>query len=987
MNVLIFLLAATTLLLPAHLGAQSIATGTIGGVVRDTSAGVLPGVTVEAASPALIEKVRSVVTDEQGVFKIIDLRPGTYSVTFTLPGFKTFRREGIELTTGFTATVNADLAVGELAETITVSGAAPLVDTQNVSQQRVFAREVTENLPVGGTVNIYATLIPGVTYNSGAAAQDVGGSKGEFQQGFSIHGGRANDFQQLRDGMFFGTLVAAGNRMTSLNPATISETTVQTSSATAELESGGALVNVVPRDGGNTFSGTFNGSFSTKQMQGTNLSDALRARGVTAVPELRRRYDTGGGVGGPLKRDRVWFFLSLRSWVTSEFQPGNYYNATPGTLFYTPDLNRPAFDNNYYKEARIRTTVQATPKDKVTAMFGNEWNCNCPNNITNGTRSPEANAKALYSPNWQTQFTWSRPQTSRVLFEAGATVVNGTLKLTRFAGSPNDPYVLDQSRNFGYGNVAFALGATGAFGYQDFGQTNQKFSVSYVTGSHSFKAGTQMMYGWRNALFTLDDGLSNQSYVFNGRVPTAVTYFAGPLGDKERLRTIGVYAQDQWTIDRLTLNLGLRFDYLNGRVPAVSLPAGTFVRERSYPEVKNVPRWKDWNSRLGAAYDVFGNGQTAIKGFVGRYVVFEPIGGLVTANSPANLVVTSATRAWTDNGDYIPQEVELGPLSNSQFGQSVRATTYDPEVLTGNRQYDWQASLQLQQELWNGVAVNVGYFRTWYGNFRVTQNRAVQPGDFTPFCVAAPTAEGLPGSGSQLCGLYDVVPTKFGQTDNFVTLAKNFGKQSEVFNGVDASMTARLRGGAFVQAGLATGATSRDNCYQNNLPNVLAQDALATSPRTDAFCSVSPSWSGGTQFKAAVVYPIAWGVQVSANYQNIAGISEIANAVYNNAAVATTLGRSLAACGTRVPCTSTITVDVIPNNIHYREPRSQQIDLRFSRIFRLPNNGRIQPQLDIFNITNGNSVLALNGRIGPAWRNATAILAPRVLRVGVNMNF
>ena len=294
------LLALIGALLPAAATAQSVATGTLAGVVRDASGGVLPGVTIEAASPALIEKVRAAATDGQGVYRIIDLRPGTYSVTFTLPGFGTVRREGIELTTGFTATVNADLAVGELNETITVSGAAPIVDTQNVSQQRVFAREFTENLPVGSTVNMYATLIPGVTYSTGGAAPDVGGSKGEFQQGFSIHGGRANDFQQLRDGMFFGTLIRAGNLMTSLNPATVSETTVQTSSATAELESGGALINVVPRDGGNVFSGTFNGNGSAPSLQSDNLNDALRARGVTAAPTLRQRYDVGGGVGGPL---------------------------------------------------------------------------------------------------------------------------------------------------------------------------------------------------------------------------------------------------------------------------------------------------------------------------------------------------------------------------------------------------------------------------------------------------------------------------------------------------------------------------------------------------------------------------------------------------------------------------------------------------------------------------------------------------------------
>ena len=208
------LVLSGALLLPATVLAQSVSTGSITGVVRDTSGAVLPGVTVEAASPALIEKVRSAVSDSSGVFRITDLRPGIYSVTFTLSGFSTLRRDKIELTTGFTASVNGDLAVGNLAETITVSGAAPTVDTQNVSQQSVFARDVTENLPLGSGIKNYAALVPGATYAAGASAQDVGGSKGEYSQNFLIHGGRGGDFQQLRDGMFYGTLVAAGNWMT-----------------------------------------------------------------------------------------------------------------------------------------------------------------------------------------------------------------------------------------------------------------------------------------------------------------------------------------------------------------------------------------------------------------------------------------------------------------------------------------------------------------------------------------------------------------------------------------------------------------------------------------------------------------------------------------------------------------------------------------------------------------------------------------------------
>lgn len=992
------LAAAVWAVLPAAATAQSLATGTISGVVRDASGAVLPGVTVEAASPALIEKVRSAVTDGQGMYRIVDLRPGTYSVTFSLPGFSAVRREGIVLTTGFTATINADLTVGGVEETVTVTGAAPLIDTQNVSQQRVFTREVLESIPISSSVREYATMIPGATYAGGAATHDVGGGKGEFQQNFMIHGGRGNDFQQLRDGMFFGTMVAAGNWMHRLNPATIAETTVHTSSTGAELESGGVLVNVVPRDGGNTFSGTFIGNFSRPELQGGNLNDKLRARGVRqGGPEVRERWDAAAGFGGPIRRDRLWFFASARSERTSGFWPGNYFNQTPGTLFYQADLSRPAYDLNYYRELRGRVSWQATAKDKITASIGNEWNCDCASTAIVGNTSPESFAQWSTNPHWQGQLMWSRPVTSRLLLEAGSVAVKGRLDSALFAaggkagGTVEDRFVLDASRNYGYGGVR-AFGLNGGWGFFDFGQTNQRFSVSYVTGSHAAKVGVQYLYGFTGSEYDFPASVGAQTYAFLGRVPSGVTYFAAPHHTRTRQQKVGFYAQDQWTTNRLTLNLGLRFDYLTGWAPALEVPAGPWVPARRFEEVRGIPSWKDWTPRVGAAYDLFGDGRTAIKGFMGRYLLFEGLNAGVTPQmSPASRVVTSATRAWADaNGDYVPQENELGPLSNSNFGRVVSTTTFSPDLLTGHRPYQWQGSLQVQQDLGRGFAVSAGYFRTWYGNLRVTNNRALTPADFSHYCITAPANQLLPaGGGNPICGLYDLLPGKFGQSDLLIDLASKYGDQSEVFNGVDVSVTSRFAQGGYVQAGVSTGSTVTDRCYANDQPQLLPEGGLATTPRTSEYCKVSTPWSGSTQFKGAVVMPLWWDLQVSANYQNIPGISTAANSAISNVGIAPLLGRDLSACGVRTgaACTANVVTDIVLPNTLYLEPRLQQLDLRFSRLFRMPGGGTVQPQLDFYNVTNSSAVLGVVTRLGPAFNVPFNIMDPRLIKLGVNISF
>jgi hypothetical protein len=437
---------------------------------------------------------------------------------------------------------------------------------------------------------------------------------------------------------------------------------------------------------------------------------------------------------------------------------------------------------------------------------------------------------------------------------------------------------------------------------------------------------------------------------------------------------LGVYAQEQWTLRRLTLNAGVRYDYLNLYIPEQHLPPVGFVGARDFQKIPDIPNWHDVSPRLGVAYDLFGTGRTALKWNLGRFVeatagAFPEAVNPITANA-------RATRTWNDtNGNFIPDcdlsnqaaNGECLASNNQNFGKPVVPFRYDPRAVTGwgTRGYNWESMVGIQHQLLPGLAVDASYHRRSFGHFRASDNILWTSTDFDEFCVTAPVDPRLPNSGQRICGLYNITPTKFGLSETVITRASDFGKQSRVYDGFDLIANARLAGGVAVQAGSSTGRVRENTCF------------VVDSPQDLRFCDVNPPMQ--TQIKASVVYPLPWwGLQTSAAYQSLEGPEITANWAAPASAV-TGLNRPLSG-GVR-----TVTVPLLSQGTVYGE-RLNQLDFRITRNIRV-KGARIQPQLDLYNMLNDNAVYGQNNTYGSAWLRPTQVLVGRLVKFGLQINY
>jgi hypothetical protein len=354
-------------------------------------------------------------------------------------------------------------------------------------------------------------------------------------------------------------------------------------------------------------------------------------------------------------------------------------------------------------------------------------------------------------------------------------------------------------------------------------------------------------------------------------------------------------------------------------------------------------------------------------------------------------MVTNTTRNWNDaNANYVPDCDLVNPnangeceaIANRNFGSTVPGTTYADDVTHGfgNRPYNWQTSFGVAHQLMAGVGLEVAYFRTSYGNFVVTDNVLVSPEDFDTFSVTAPKDTRLPdGGGQTVGGLYDLKPAKFGLVQNVVKNANEFGKQRERYNGVEANLRGRLPRGGVLIGGFSVGRTGTNNCdVVRSLPEASINGTTVT-PLDN--CSIVPPWAAGTQYRLSGVFSLPGDVRVSGTYQNIGGIATTASYVVNNAMVAGSLGRPLSGGGN-----PTRTVDLVRPSSFYPERRGNQVDFRVSRRFEV-NHMRVEPQFNLYNLGNANDVVSQTTRYGGSWQNVTGVLPPRMVKLGVQIDF
>jgi hypothetical protein len=977
---LVVAVLAVCLLASTHAFAQgggASTTGSINGKVADSSGGVLPGVTVTATSPSLMG-VQTSVSDTGGNYRFPALPPGTYTVTFELPGFNTLKRENIQIAMGFTAAVNVELAVASLQETVTVTGDSPVIDTSSTRVQQNFKLEALQEIPNSRDLWSLLAVTPSVTMGR----IDVGGNRAGTQTGYTAYGYSGQN-RVLVEGI--NTTEGTSGAGFYVDYGSFEEVFLGTIGQGAEMPTPGVQSQMLGKSGGNKFQGEFYQDYETNGMIGENIGSNLPSKfaydpatntgGIRLHSNETAKYrDSNINVGGPIRKDKVWWYFSYRNQKTSVGQP-NFIGPIAGTFFDTKLWNPSG-----------KTTFQINQNNKLIGYY--QWGQKVqPNRLPQGSlnyTSLDGTLKQI-SGSWIYKGEWNGTVNKNTYVEARYGVFGYYFPL--LANSTTTQHErFDQSQSL----------LTGADQIEQLDRQRRQATgaLTYFKdgwgGSHNFKVGGELMLetGWQGYQ-QVASGNIRENVGSSGATTTVIMYaptatHAGSLGDGPngnllavaKVNTTDFFVTDQWSYKRATLNLGLRFDHYDGFTPeqtqlAYTFPTGLSIPAQSFPETHYV----SWNSlvpRLGLSYDLMGDGKTVIKLNYGRYA-FNPGVGLASSANP-NQTVKSITYTWTDAGncagciagDKTYQVGEQGALTSSALAGT---TSVDPGLA---QPYSTQFTAYLERQLSEGVGARVGFVLNKITNqFETFQPLRPASAYTVPFNFLDKGPDNITGTtDDQNLTFYGipsalisgctattttVTPTCAYPTNNVVQNAAENGN----YKTVELSVSKRQSHNYSLGGGVG---------YTWKHDNPLTFPNTPNGPFDYDYRDLS--------FKVNGMYNAPFGISISPVYRFQAG--------QNFARTLSVSAPGSCACSfsaARGSSLANTTVYATQYNANKQDNLSV-LDVRVEKTVNVAKAAKLRMFLDVFNIANAYAGETIVQATGATFLQPTAILGPRTARIG-----
>lgn len=939
-----------------QLSAQSLSSASVRGKVSDETGLALPGVTVTLSSPALQVRELVSVTEGDGFYQFLDVPPGDYQIRYELPGFQRIVREGILLTARFSATINESLKLGEFNETVTVSGASPVVDVTSTSSNVSVAGEVlNKTIPISRTLQEIMSIAPGM---KSTGLPDLGG--GTISGGSFKSYGVSGQFTNLIEGI--NTRQDANSPGNAADYASMAEMHINSVGGDAETALPGASVNLIIKSGGNEFHGNYEVRAQHSKFQSNNVDDTLRAQGVTIGDALKYNRDLTGDLGGRILRDKLWFYGALRDLRNDNSVLGYSRSPGPDGKFQTAD-DVPGSRETYNNNQTVKVSYQMNREYRLIGFWTRGWT-DWPERGGNRFTPFEATRTFLWNPTeWKGEIQGTPKD--YLLFNVLAGNYYYDADYFGQTGFESVPARFDRETGLFTGS-AIAQDRRPRERWQTSGSMTLVPKRQFL-GGHEFKFGYSFYNEWMGT-GQPNHGHGNYQLVYDraggiSHQPAEIQTYNYPVKPKNRLNEYGIYGKDSWRVtDRLTMNLGLRWDGFHTFIPPQTKVQGTFGTSGDFPYI-DVTSWHRFAPRVGVAFDLTGDSRTVVKGSYGwfNHTPGDSFAEVFNQNN-----ITTYTYRWRDldgNDDYTPGEVNLdvnGPdfLSVTGAANAIQ----NPEL---RDPHTHEISAGLERELTGNFAFRALYVYKRQVDLYEAVN-VLRPYD----SFSIPLSRRDPGPDGRLNTADD---------GGLVTIY---------------DYEAAFRGSQFVGSKRLNRPSGQDNWFQTLEFTAIKRMTGRWSLTTSFSATRNHRWiSGISQSPNDDYFPVdeswEWDYKASGTYRLPRGItfSPTLN-VYNGVPGQRTYVFRAADPdgGPRLQSLNTVNLRLEPFGAT-KGPLRSLMNLRVSKAFAFAKSQELRLDLDVLNALNTNAPWSMVFASGPTFGQYQQILPPRVLRAGVSYSF